>query len=77
MRPNIVFGDQVAGNPTAEVEVRAAPDGTIVGRRLVKSSGIPEHLKAELLMFAGIEQVALFTRDECHVSKHIGFGPSI
>jgi colicin import membrane protein len=29
----------VPGNPTADVEVRAAPDGTIVSRRLVKSSG--------------------------------------
>ena len=40
VRPNIVFADQVAGNPTAEVEVRAAGDGTILGRKLVKSSGV-------------------------------------
>ncbi len=40
VRPNIVFADPVAGNPTAEVEVRAAADGTILGRKLVKSSGI-------------------------------------
>jgi colicin import membrane protein len=39
VRPNIVFPDTVPGNPTADVEVRAAPDGTIVSRRLVKSSG--------------------------------------
>lgn len=39
VKPNIVFTDDVAGNPTAEVEVRTAPDGTIVGRRLLKSSG--------------------------------------
>jgi len=39
VRPNIVFSDDVAGNPTAEVEVRMAPDGTIVGKRLVKPSG--------------------------------------
>ena len=39
VKPNIVFTDDVAGNPSAEVEVRLAPDGTIVGRRLVKSSG--------------------------------------
>ena len=31
--------DSVPGNPSAEVEVRAAPDGTITGKRLVKSSG--------------------------------------
>lgn len=40
VKPNIVFTDDVSGNPVAEVEVRAAPDGTIVGTRLVKSSGL-------------------------------------
>ncbi|WP_203561311.1 cell envelope integrity protein TolA [Ideonella livida] len=39
IKPNIVLTEQVPGNPVAEVEVRAAPDGTILGRRLVKSSG--------------------------------------
>lgn len=41
IKPNIVFTEDIAGNPTAEVEVRAAPDGTIVSRKLVKSSGNP------------------------------------
>ncbi|MDB5875552.1 MAG: TonB-like [Ramlibacter sp.] len=40
VRPNIVFTDDIAGNPTAEVEVRTAPDGTIVSRRILKSSGV-------------------------------------
>jgi colicin import membrane protein len=39
VKPNIVFTEDLAGNPTAEVEVRAAPDGTIVDRKLLKSSG--------------------------------------
>jgi colicin import membrane protein len=39
IRPNIVLVDNVAGNPMAAVEVRAAPDGTIIGRRLLKGSG--------------------------------------
>ena len=38
--PNIVFPDDVAGNPTADVEVRSSPDGTIISRRLIKSSGV-------------------------------------
>jgi colicin import membrane protein len=42
IKPNIVFGDTVAGNPAAEVEVRTGPGGTIIGSTLVKSSGIPE-----------------------------------
>ena len=40
VKPNIVFTENVAGNPSAEVEVRAAPDGTITSRRLLKSSGV-------------------------------------
>jgi colicin import membrane protein len=39
VKPNIVLTETVSGSPRAEVEVRAAPDGTIIGRRLVKSSG--------------------------------------
>ncbi len=40
IKPNITFDpSSVSGNPAAEVEVRCAPDGTIVSRKLVKSSG--------------------------------------
>ncbi|MCM2346511.1 MAG: cell envelope integrity protein TolA [Acidovorax soli] len=39
VRPNIVYPDAVAGNPRAVVQVRAAPDGTIVGTKLIQSSG--------------------------------------
>lgn len=39
VRPNIVYPDAISGNPRAEVEVRLSPDGTIVGKRLVKPSG--------------------------------------
>jgi len=39
VRPNVLFTDDIAGNPSAEVEVRTTPDGTILGQRLVKSSG--------------------------------------
>ena len=41
IKPNIVLTGSVAGNPIATVEVRLAPDGTIVGRKLLKSSGSP------------------------------------
>tara|TARA_B100001250_G_scaffold386257_1_gene382622 strand:+ start:580 stop:1431 length:852 start_codon:yes stop_codon:yes gene_type:complete len=39
IKPNIVFPEELASNPMAEVEVRTSPDGTIVGRKLLKSSG--------------------------------------
>jgi colicin import membrane protein len=39
IKPNIVLTAPVTGNPSATVEVRVAPDGTIVGRKLVTPSG--------------------------------------
>jgi colicin import membrane protein len=41
--PNITYLNlnSIRGNPEAQVEVRTLPDGTIVDRRLVKSSGVP------------------------------------
>jgi colicin import membrane protein len=39
IKPNILLTETVAGNPAADVEVRASPTGTILSRRLVKSSG--------------------------------------
>lgn len=40
VKPNITYTESPAGNPTAEVEVRTSPDGTIISRKLVKSSGV-------------------------------------
>ena len=39
VKPNIVFNPEGAGNIEAGVEVRASSDGTITGRRIIKSSG--------------------------------------
>jgi colicin import membrane protein len=39
IKPNIVFTETINGNPTAEVEVRTSPDGTIISRKLTQSSG--------------------------------------
>lgn len=48
IRPNIVFADTLPGNPAADVEVRAAPGGTVISRRLVKSSGFKDWDEAVL-----------------------------
>jgi colicin import membrane protein len=42
VKPNIVLTNEVPGNPLAVVEVRCAPDGTIVSKTLTKSSGNKE-----------------------------------
>ena len=40
VRPNIVFTDDLPGNPVAEVEVRTGPTGMIISRRITSSSGV-------------------------------------
>lgn len=39
IKPNVVFTEDLPGNPLATVEVRCAPDGRIIGRRLLTRSG--------------------------------------
>ena len=38
--PNIIITDAIDGDPKATVEVKVAPDGRIIGRRLLRSSGV-------------------------------------
>jgi colicin import membrane protein len=60
IKPNIVFTDEVSGNPLASVEVRVAPDGRIIGRRLTQSSGIPAWDEAVL---RAIDKTEVLPRD--------------
>jgi colicin import membrane protein len=39
LKPNLVLTDSIPGNPEAVVSIRCAPDGTIISRRITKSSG--------------------------------------
>ena len=39
IKPNVVFTDELQGNPTAKIEVRLTSDGTIISQRLTQSSG--------------------------------------
>jgi colicin import membrane protein len=60
VRPNIVYTDDVVGNPTAEVEVHMSPDGTITSRRLVKSSGLKSWDEAVL---RAVDKTEVLPRD--------------
>jgi colicin import membrane protein len=60
VRPNIQIAGDVVGNPQAEVEVRLAPDGTIVGTKLVKSSGDPVWDRA---VMRALDLTGVFPRD--------------
>jgi len=37
--PNIVFTQEIQGNPTSKVEVRVTLDGAIISTRMIQSSG--------------------------------------
>jgi colicin import membrane protein len=60
IKPNIVFGEELSGNPTASVEVKVAPDGTIIGRRLARSSGVTAWDEAVL---RAIDKTEVLPRD--------------
>ena len=60
IKRNIVFNDSVPGNPIASVELRLAADGTIVSRRLLKSSGSTAWDDAVL---RAIDKTAVLPRD--------------
>jgi colicin import membrane protein len=60
VRPNIVFSDDVPGNPEAVVNVRLAPDGTIVSKRLLKSSG---HAGWDNAVLRALDKTEVLPRD--------------
>jgi colicin import membrane protein len=63
VRPNIVYTDSInslPGNPEADVEVRTAPDGTILSSRIAKSSGVKEWDDAVL---RAVEKTGALPRD--------------
>jgi colicin import membrane protein len=67
--------DEIPGNPSADVEVRCAPDGAIVGRRLVKSSGNKEWDDAVLRALDRTEVLPRDTDGRVPSSMVIAFRP--
>jgi colicin import membrane protein len=60
IKPNVVFTEDVVGNPVAEVQVRTAPDGTIIGRQLVRQSGV---LAWDRAVLNAIDKTMILPRD--------------
>jgi TonB family protein len=78
IRPNITFlGDMagIIGDPGAEVEVRAAADGTITSRKLLKSSGIKAWDEAVLKAIDKTEILPLDTDGRVPSELVISFRP--
>lgn len=76
VKPNIVLTESVPATLRAEVEVRAAPDGTIVGRRLVKPSGNPTWDEAVLRAIDRTETLPRDTDGRVPSVITIGFTPT-
>ena len=75
VKPNIVFREDIAGNPRAEIEVRTAPDGTIVGQRIMKSSGVRSWDEAVLNAVIKTEVLPRDVDGRVPSSLIIGFRP--
>jgi len=60
IKPNIVFTDTLSGNPAAEVEVRTGPSGSIIARRLLRSSG---HKEWDEAVLRAIDRTGTLPRD--------------
>lgn len=76
VKPNIVYPDAMSGNPRAEVEVRAAPDGTIVGKRLIQPSGNKAWDEAVLRALDKTETLPRDVDGRVPSSLVIGFRPN-
>lgn len=75
VKPNIVYPDAISGNPSADVEVRLSPDGTIVGKRLVRPSGNKAWDDAVLRALDKTETLPRDVDGRVHPSFVIGFRP--
>lgn len=60
VKPNIVFTEELSSNPKAEIELRVAPEGSIISQRIVKSSGVKAWDEAVL---RAIEKTGTLPRD--------------
>lgn len=60
IRPLIIYADEGTANPTAEVQVALAPDGRILGSKVLKASGDGEWDRAVL---RAIEKAEMLPRD--------------
>ena len=75
IKPKIVFVDDIAGNPVAEIDVQTAPNGTIISRKLSKSSGVKSWDDAVLKAIDKTEKLPPDVDGRVPGSLIIGFRP--
>lgn len=75
IKPNIVFTEDISTNPTAVIEVRCASDGRIIGKKLIKSSGIKTWDEAVMRAIDKTEMLPKDTDGTVPSSFEISFRP--
>lgn len=60
IRPLIIYSEESAANPTTEVQVALAPDGRILGSKVIKASGDADWDRAVL---RAVEKAEMLPRD--------------
>ncbi len=75
IKRNLVFPDAINGNPAAVVSVRCSPNGRILARRLVQSSGVPAWDEAVLRAIDRTETLPLDDNGGVPASMEIEFRP--
>lgn len=75
IKPNIVFTDDVVGNPRVEVEIRTSVSGNILSSRITQSSGVKAWDAAVLRAIEKTEVLPKDTNGIIPTSITIGFRP--
>lgn len=74
VKPNLVFTSTVTGNPKVTLEIKMAPDGTILGRpRVTKSSGNREWDDAVVRAFEKTEVLPRDADGRVHSPLEVGW----
>jgi colicin import membrane protein len=75
IKPNIVFAEDINTNPVTEVDVRTSPDGTIISRKILKSSGVTSWDEAVLRAIDKTEILPRDTNGQVPAALVISFRP--
>ena len=75
IKPNIVFTDDVVGNPRVEVEIRTSVSGTILSSRISQSSGVKAWDAAVLRAIEKTEVLPKDINGTIPTSMTLGFRP--
>ena len=75
IKPNIVFTDDVNGNPRVEVEIRTAPSGAILSARITEPSGVKSWDDAVVRAIVKTEVLPKDIDGSIPTSMQIGFRP--